>query len=396
MWFLENILTAGNLPQVINLVKNNIKRLTIIFFVAIFLSIGVFRSSNPSTGIYEMIKLLEYLFLFSYTAKNFRTLNSFVLFSTFIFGVIFESFLTVIQYFNQGSIGGIFYFLGERSFNSQTPGVANASINGQLFLRPYATFSHPNVLAGYLFIFMVLIILYAKKNFFKYQIIVVYLSFTLGTVALFLTMSRVSLFAWSVVLLFFLVNSFWKKTRMVSTKNIIARQIRRKILPLLFLVSSVFIITFPIGLRFFQLSFSDQTVVQREVLIRDSIAMFQQSPIFGVGINNYLVDLPVIQRQHKEVLYIQPVHNIYFLILSETGVVGLILFLYFLWNTYKRLKINTNVELFALFFFILFVGIFDHYFFTLQQGQLLIVIILGLFWSDFEKTIRQKNGNIKS
>lgn len=384
-WILESLVSASSLSQAVKIAKRNIIKLLIMFFLVLFLLVGIFRSNNPLVGIYGMIKFLEYVFLFSYTAKNFRTLNSFVLFSTFIFGVLFESLLTIAQYVNQGSIGGVLYFLGERSFNSQTPGIANASINGQLFLRPYATFSHPNVLAGYLFVFMVLIVFYAKQKFFKQQNVIIFLSFVCGSVALFLTMSRVAIFAWSAVVLFFLAHSFWKKTRMVSTKKARLMQIKNKILLLLFLIIALFIFTFPIGLRFFQFSFSDQTVVQRKILIQDSIAMFQQDPILGVGLNNFLVNLPFVQKQYGEVLYIQPVHNLYLLVLSETGVVGLVLFLYFLWNTYKRLKKNTNVELFALFFFVLFLGFFDHYFLTLQQGQLMFTIALGLFWGFAKK-----------
>jgi O-antigen ligase len=103
-----------------------------------------------------------------------------------------------------------------------------------------------------------------------------------------------------------------------------------------------------------------------------------------------------VQKQYQEALYIQPVHNIYFLVLSETGSVGLVVLLYCLWITYRRLKKNTNFELLALFILILFLGFFDHYFFTLQQGQLLIVIIFGLFWSDPKKTTMEKNANIKT
>lgn len=395
-WVIENIFSAKGFSKVISIVRDNVSKLLIIFFFVLFLLVGISQSKNPAAGIYGIIKFLEYLILFSYTVKNFRILNKSVLFSIFICGVLFESFLTIAQYFNQGSIGGIFYFLGERSFNSQTPGIANSSINGQLFLRPYATFSHPNVLAAYLCVFMVLIIYYSKRKFFKHQNIVLLLIYICGSISLFLTLSRVSLFAWSAIVIFFITYDFWKKTRMVSTKKVYLQKIKNKVLPLIFLIAVLFVFTFPIGLRFFQFSLSDQTVVQREVLIRNSVTMFLQQPIFGIGLNNFLVNLPFVQKQYQEALYIQPVHNIYFLVLSETGSVGLVVLLYCLWITYRRLKKNTNFELLALFILILFLGFFDHYFFTLQQGQLLIVIIFGLFWSDPKKTTMEKNANIKT
>ncbi len=393
-WILESLVSASGLSHAIKLASSNIVKLLILFFIVLFLLAGVLHSNNPPVGIYGIIKLLEYVFLFTYTAKNFRKLNSFVLFSTFIAGVLAESFLTIAQYINQGSLGGILYLLGERSFNSQTPGIANASINGQLFLRPYATFSHPNVLAGYLFVFMTLIIFYAKQKFFKRQNAVVFFSLFLGSLALFLTMSRISIIVWSGALLFLLAYSFWKKTRMDFKKKIDLLLIRNRILLLMVFIIITFIFTFPVGLRLFQFSFSDQAVVQREVLIKNSIIMFRQDPIFGAGLNNFLVNLPFVQKQHGEVLYIQPVHNIYLLVLSQTGIIGFVLFLYFLMKTYKRIEKSTNIELPVLFFSIFFLGLFDHYFLTLQQGQIMFAVILGLFWSDPKKAIRTRNGHI--
>jgi len=393
-WVLESLIKANGFLKAIKLTSRDIVKLLILFFIILFLLVRVLLSNNPSAGIYGIIKFLEYVFLFSYTAKNFRNFNGFVLLSAFITGILFESLLTIAQYINQGSIGGALYLLGERSFNSQTPGIANASISGQLFLRPYATFSHPNVLAGYLVVYMTLIIFFAKQKFFKQQNVIVFTSLSLGSLALFLTMSRVSIFAWVLLLASLFAHSFWKKTRMVFIKKISLRQIKNKILLLFFFITVLFILTFPVGLRFFQFNFSEQSFVQRKILIQDSIAMFQHNPIFGVGLNNFLVNLPMVQKQYGEILYIQPVHNIYLLVLSETGAVGLVLFLYFLWHTYKRLKKNTNVELLALFFIVLFLGVFDHYLLTLQQGQLLFAIIFGLFWHSSKRTVGRKNGNI--
>jgi len=325
--------------------------------------------------------------LFSYTAKNFRKLNVRVLLAVFISGILFESFLTIAQYVNQGSLGGALYLLGERSFNSQTPGIANASINGQLFLRPYATFSHPNVLAGYLFVFMSLIVFFSRQKFFKHQDMFVYFSLVFGSLALFLTMSRVSIAAWVLFLISLLAHSFWKKTRMGFIKKTHLQLIKNRILLLILLTIAVFIFTFPIGLRFFQFSFSDQSIVLREELVKDSLVMFQRSPALGVGLNNFLTSLPPVQKQYEENLYIQPVHNIYLLVLSQSGIVGFIFFLYFLLKTFKVVEKITNIELPILFLLILFLGLFDHYLLTLQQGQIMLAVLLGLFWGIPKKVI---------
>ena len=357
--------------------------ITGLFFL--ILVIGVLKSHNPYAGLYGLAKILEYLFLFSYTAKNFRKLSGLILFSSFIIGIVSESVLAIAQYINQGSIGGALYFLGERSFNSQTPGVANASINGELILRPYATFPHPNVLAAYIFIFMALTILFIKHGFLNSKKIILLPVLVLGSFALLLTMSRTVLVAWGVVLVFLLSHSFLKKTRIDLKKKINFKIGTDKILIVLFFLICIFSFILPIGPRFSQLNFSDQTVVQREILIKDSIVMFYRQPVFGVGLNNFLINLPDVQKQQKESLYIQPVHNIFLLIVSQAGILVFTLFLYFLIKTYIRIKDNKDSGLLVLFISVLFLGFFDHYFLTLQQGQLIFTILFGIFWSNSKK-----------
>ena len=65
--------------------------------------------------------------------------------------------------------------------------------------------------------------------------------------------------------------------------------------------------------------------------------------------------------------FLQPVHNIYLLLLSEAGVIGLFMFLWILWRAKKHWVI----------LIVFFLGLVDHYFLTLQQGQLLLVILLS-------------------
>ena len=51
--------------------------------------------------------------------------------------------------------------------------------------------------------------------------------------------------------------------------------------------------------------------------------MFQDSPFLGVGLNNFEVVLPAYERQ-PVIFFGHPVHNLYLLYLSETGLVGMI------------------------------------------------------------------------
>ena len=101
--------------------------------------------------------------------------------------------------------------------------------------------------------------------------------------------------------------------------------------------------------------------------------MWTKHPLIGVGLGNYLTELPnyLVSRQ---IYFLQPVHNIYLLILSETGVIGFSFFLFVLWNTLKNRFRIIHYSLFI----ILFLGLVDHYPLTLQQGQLLFTLLLAM------------------
>ncbi|MDP3987619.1 MAG: O-antigen ligase family protein [Candidatus Levybacteria bacterium] len=333
-----------------------------------------------------MLKLLEFLFFGFYTAAAIKTMKQLsiivLLFST---GILFESVLGISQYFNQSSIGGTFYYFGERAFNSQTPGIANASLNGALILRPYGTFSHPNVLAAYLTIAMIMVISNFKRFFFGIVLLT-------GSSALFLTMSRVAIVFWLLILGYFLIPqilTIFKRKKIIGLFVV-----------LVFICSIGIYFSFsPIKYRFLTLSLADESIVKRQELISQSIIMIKNNPIFGVGINNFLFNL--------KGYYLQPVHNIYLLIAAQTGLVGLAFFGWFLMKTFsqfsifnfqfsiKQKKINfkiLNIKnsfkisnfKFQILSLILVLGLFDHYFLTLQQGQLMFAFVFGLCWAKIE------------
>jgi O-antigen ligase len=118
-------------------------------------------------------------------------------------------------------------------------------------------------------------------------------------------------------------------------------------------------------------------------LMKASFLMIKDYPLSGVGLNNFIVYLPNYWSLTGFTYWLQPVHNLYLLILSETGWLGLLIWLWFLFLTAQRLflkKENKGFLLGAL-SIILLLGLFDHYWLTLQQNQLLLTILLGLSWS---------------
>jgi hypothetical protein len=336
------------------------------------LLVGLITAKNFGAGIYGILKLLEFVFLAFFVSSNYQYFKKNVLFFAVFVSIIFESLLTFLQYLNQGSIGGIFYLFGERTFNALTPGIANASINGELFLRPYATFSHPNVFAGFLVLAMLFLLLFSLKD--KRLKIFIWLGCILGTAALVITLSRSAIFLWAIygIVLFVL----WLVEK-YKNRKINPLQICFLILILIGVTAIIILQNNYVLQRFLTTSLADESVMQRQILIMQSLKMFWGNPLFSVGINNYFNNLN-LNLSKESPLLIQPVHNIFLLVLAETGVIGLATFLFVLLKSLFAVLKKRNKYLLLSIFTIIFLGMFDHYFLTLQQGQLLVALVLGI------------------
>src|SRR6266702_259621 len=171
----------------------------------------------------------------------------------------------------------ISYFLGERTFTGSTPGIANASLGGILVLRPYATFSHPNVLAGYLLVAMVMVWSFVLTNKKKWIQIIGMASLLTSSVALLLTFSRVAILLWGVFLLGVLVKVLFYKTKSLKAKVTIVAIIVVGLVMISFLP-----MVHDIVLRFSQTSLSDESVTERAELLATASVMIHQHPLFGI------------------------------------------------------------------------------------------------------------------
>lgn len=328
--------------------------------VFVFLLVSVFLAANRGAAFYKTIKILEFALLGFYIAKKNYALSA--IRHPLSLAVIYSSLIAISQFIKQASIGGVFWWLGERSFNLITPGIAKAIVSGRLVLRPYATFPHPNVLAGFLLVSGIL--LFGKRAI--YWILV----FILALIGLVLSFSRS---AWLVGLLVSLF-IFLKHFAGGAKEKAILRLLRGGVIILvLFLGIGAFV--------FFTRQLSGQeALVQRFSLAQIALEMVRTNPLAGVGLNNFIPQLPNYWQQYGMTYWLQPVHNIFLLIAAETGLVGLLIFLWLLILTFRRLLAANRWLLMTALSAILALGLFDHYWFTLQQAQLLLTVVFGLSW----------------
>jgi hypothetical protein len=391
LW-LNRVLKNAPVRNLIAKIKNiiNTKLPLAITLVLILIFLNSLLSGRFQGALYSWFKLTEISFVGYYTAKFIHEKSIFGKAITMLgIGVVFQSILALYQFLKQGSVGGVLYFLGERSFNSSTPGIANVSLNGELVLRPYGTLPHPNVLAGYLLIGMILVLfslisakikkVIRSKNkefkFWKYYLSSVFhnASFVIkvaalifGTIALLISMSRIAILLWILVVVYNLLINF--KSRLPSIALVI--------------VSALLLIS-PLGTRFTTTSASDEAITQRSILTEASFKMLKSNTLVGIGLGNFIPSLAEIQKPLTTGTYLQPVHNIFLLVMVETGLIGLGIFIWLLWKTFLATNGKwqmANGILFCL-LAITISGMFDHYWLTLQQGQLLFAFVIGLCWA---------------
>jgi O-antigen ligase len=359
LWFIEEIKKAFSVKKN---KKQNKQSLFLLGTVFLFLIINVLSALNPGAGFLKLFKITELFFLGWYISKHDYQL-SFTYFPL-AFAVIYSSLISIIQFLNQSSLGGFFWWLGERTFSLSTPGIAKAIFNGHLLLRPYGTFSHPNALAGFILVILIMFIGWQPKNIMAKYIKIS--SYLLGGITLLLSFSR-SVWVLGILIIFYLI-----------FKKIYKKRVQLFLIGFLFLSISV-------SLFFLLPRFStNEAFFQRSQLIKSAFLMISSYPLAGVGLNNFIVRLPDYWSLVGFTYWLQPVHNLYLLITAETGFTGIVIFIWFLILTYRKLfnhlfpfSLALTLGLGA----ILFLSLNDHYWLTLQQNQLLLAVVFGLSWS---------------
>jgi len=343
----------------------NFRNLVILGFVVV----NILMAVNPWVAVYKWLRVGQIYLTWVYFRKN-KNLVKEKLIKVIPCWIILESLLAMAQMAKNGSLNGIFYWLGERSFTFNTIGIAQMSVLGNGLIRSYGTFSHPNSLAGFLLVSMMLFwwlkpsALQAPPltgRLFKWMVV------WLGLLGILVSGSRTIWILTLVLILGFLFKNIKNKAKTIG-------------LVLLFLGMIIF------GLRLINVEYrmsdflggwDSDGIGKRMQLNLAGLKMIKESPLFGIGLGNFLVRLPEFQKNNG-IFWLQPVHNIILLTLSEVGVLGLIIlisnFQFLISN--KKKKID---KIFILIFGVILIsGMVDHYWLTLPQNVWLLVLVLGI------------------
>jgi len=330
------------------------------FLVMGFIGINILIAVNPWVAFYKWLRMVQILITFFYFKKN-KTLIKGKLVKAIPCWIIFESLLAVTQMAKSGSLNGIFYWFGERSFSFNTIGIAQMSVLGNGLIRAYGTFSHPNSLAGFLLVALLLWYWLREKINKTWWWVV----FWFGFLGIIVSGSRTVWILTLGLIFWFLLKNIKNKANSIG-------------LILLFLGVIVF------GLRLVNMEYQisdflggwdSNGVEKRTQLNWAGLKMVKESSWFGVGLGNFLVRLPEFQKNNG-IFWLQPVHNILILIWSEIGTLGLFL-LFLLFNkNFVWKKINWIFKIILV--VVIISGMVDHYWLTLPQNVWLLVLVLGI------------------
>jgi O-antigen ligase len=338
------ILISILLTRKIDLKWKGFSFLKVFTLFAVYLAIqSIFKGSFLS--LFNSFRLLIYLFTFYNLSKHIKSvLNQktyiYLLIGS-IFLVLFQGVVALLQFSGGTSLG--LSFLGESQVVSGMRGSSFLELNNSLYLRGYGTFPHPNIFGGWL-IFNILLGWFLFGNMHKkrdYAVILMGIS----SLVLVLTFSRISLLVCLLIWIAFIVKSF------VNSKRI-------KNFAFFGLISERFMNLFTGG----DTSWSD-----RVGLMESSFHMIKQNLLTGVGLGGFIENMgDTVPRSSNGILLLQPVHNIFLLIVSEIGLVGFGLFSTLIYFFFKNRDWGLRFVMGLVGIFI--ISMFDHYLVSLPQG----------------------------
>jgi len=335
-------------------------------FVVFFVLINILASVFPQNTFFYFLKLLPLFLLFFYL-KSYKENFSDLFFFASSASLIFFGLIGVFQVVFGKTLGRLFWFLGERSFNINTTGIALFSLFGKDYLRAYSTFPHPNVLAGFfvVVIFLLLSVDHEKQERKK----IVLLTLILSILPFILSFSLNAFAALLAVFAILLLKKKFDKKILLFLLNFV------------FLASLIFIFL-PAKLNIYLRS----NVLERIQLLSLAKGVFLQRPVFGVGLNNFIPSTVYWKDFPGPANYLlQPVHNIYVLVLSEAGLFGFVIFYFFLLKLVFLSFTKKNSWLLSALVFIMITGLFDHYWITLDQGRLAFVFLISFLFKRGDK-----------
>jgi O-antigen ligase len=340
------------------------------FLPLILAIISLFHVERLDLWFYGTIKLFQFCFIVAYLKNNRQVIKSLIW--IIIASGFIQAGLAILQFHVE-------HFRTIDIFGSYMPGPDESgaatlnSVSGKL-LRAYGTFPHPNVLGGFLAISFGLWLYVSRATIHNLK-------------SYFVSQCGTYILAWGLTVSF--SRSGWLAAAILSIL-FITYQARKSLKQALIWLFIIIVSCGTLGWFYKDLIIprtnestpNSAAFEYRETFNNRGLKVFQENPWFGVGINNYVPYTE--QKFHVEPWAYQPPHNIFILILAETGIFGLFLLIYWLFRLCFTWNIWKNPYFIGLFVIFLTLGLLDHYLITIQPTYILVAIILAIGVTNLE------------
>ncbi len=348
--------------------------------------ISIIGAPVPMLGIYTLVRLCMYICLFLYVISEYdsnsqpvnrvftksflqRRFSLATLAPVALVSGALQAAIALLQYVLQTSVG--FRWLGESPLTPGAYGVASFYVDNMPILRAYGTTPHPNILALILALALILSWQYIIKLENRFQRWLTIGLHTLILLGLCVTYSRTVIIFWLGAALALASMRYIRSAANVRT------HIRELIIATACTLVIFTGVQWPAVHARMLVRGNDTAVAERLFFARAATSITRNNLLLGVGYGNFVPKL-MAQYVYRPSAIFQPVHNIYLLLASETGIMGLGLFLAF-WGLILRQIIKRKLwpELITL-SMLLAIGFFDHLLWTSQQGMLVLWLTVGI------------------
>jgi O-antigen ligase len=319
---------------------------------------------------------------------------------------ILQAGIGMYQFSEQASLG--LGALGEPTLVSYGGPTSTIQAEGGRLIRSYGTFPHPNIYGGFLMLGLIglcyLYLLYDSELYVWRTTKNVYENFKIFIFSKYFFM-RLAISAGMFVVLLGLITSLSRGAWLgaivalaVMTALALWRGYYRpifRLLSVLLLQAMVLIyIFYPIIAPRAQLSVGQPAVDYRVTYNKLALNLINTNA-FGVGVGNQVlhsVNSGIFANFGlNKVWEWEPIHNLYLLIGSEIGLMGLLSFIGFLaivlWHGLRHSADVGEITVLSLLLGVMTLGLFDHYLWTIQPGKMMLWLVIGLALSHF--TVRQ-------
>lgn len=325
-------------------------------FFSLFIVYLVGRTIFSQTTVLDFSILYQWLLLLVFVfALRHYTYKTFLIYGVLVSGLTLALWAWC-QWLVQGQSAST--WLGIANHYPITAGTAVVMENGFRLLRVYAGLPHPNILGGYLVIIILVAVNYFKTDqFIKHRhLSYAYLLFLIS--ALMLTFSRSALMALVVGLgIWFFENRRQKYSWHSLTVILVG-------------LSLLLISLWPAYFTRFNGNnyLESKSVSERIDSQNDYWSIIKNQWFFGLGFSGYQSEL-IKTNPSLSGFEIQPVHNAGLFLLAQVGLVGLLIFIFF---------IIVSANRFYLLAPILVISFFDHYLVSFFCGLVLLFFVLNL------------------